>query len=64
MTLEDALEGDISATRAFAKRQMTWFRKFLPALWYDVTRSETEDVIRQVILLWENHLKPESARVS
>jgi tRNA dimethylallyltransferase len=64
MTLEDALEGDIGATRAFAKRQMTWFRKFFPALWYDVTRSETEDVIRQVILLWENHLKPESARVS
>ncbi|MGC9372364.1 MAG: tRNA (adenosine(37)-N6)-dimethylallyltransferase MiaA [Thermovirgaceae bacterium] len=63
MTLEEALEGDIRATRAFAKRQMTWFRKFTPALWYDVTRSKTNDVMRQVILLWENHLKPPKASV-
>jgi tRNA dimethylallyltransferase len=64
MTLEEALEGDIRATRAFAKRQMTWFRKFTPALWYDVTRSETNDVMRQVILLWENQLKPPKASES
>jgi len=64
MTLEEALEGDIRSTRAFAKRQMTWFRKFTPALWYDVTRSKTNDVMRQVILLWENHLKPPKASVS
>ncbi|MFP4482053.1 MAG: tRNA (adenosine(37)-N6)-dimethylallyltransferase MiaA [Thermovirgaceae bacterium] len=61
ITLDEALEEDIRATRAFAKRQMTWFRKFAPALWYDVTRSETDDVIRQVILLWENHLKTRKA---
>ncbi len=64
MTLEEALEADIRATRAFAKRQMTWFRKFKPALWYDVTRSETNDVMRQVVLLWENQLKPPKSSVS
>jgi tRNA dimethylallyltransferase len=64
MTLEEALEGDVRATRAFAKRQMTWFRKFTPALWYDVTRLKTNDVMRQVILLWENHLKPPKASAS
>lgn len=61
ITLEEALEGDMRSTWVFARRQMTWLRKFAPALWYDVTRSETNDVTRQVILLWENHLRPAKA---
>ncbi len=57
ISLEEALERDIKATRAFARRQMTWFRKFVPALWYDVSRSETDEITRQVMFLWENQLK-------
>ena len=57
ISLEEALERDIKATRAFARRQMTWFRKFVPALWYDVSRLETDEITRQVMVLWENQLK-------
>lgn len=39
-SLEEAVEGYIRATCAFARRQMTWFAKFEPAVWYDMTRSE------------------------
>lgn len=35
MTYEQALEGDRVATCQFAKRQMTWFRKF-DAQWFDL----------------------------
>ena len=37
--LDQAVERIIRATWAFARRQMTWFAKFEPAVWYDMTRS-------------------------
>ncbi len=37
MSLEEALEGDIRRTKAFCRRQMTWFSKFERTLWYDVS---------------------------
>ncbi|MDR2179242.1 MAG: tRNA (adenosine(37)-N6)-dimethylallyltransferase MiaA [Synergistaceae bacterium] len=39
MTFEDALEEDIRRTKAFCRRQKTWFGKFAPTLWYDVSVS-------------------------
>ena len=44
MTLEEALEGDIRATKAFSRRQMTWFRRFTPCVWYDLSERSREDV--------------------
>ena len=35
ISFEDALEGDIKSTKAFCRRQMTWFTKFSPIVWYD-----------------------------
>jgi tRNA A37 N6-isopentenylltransferase MiaA len=36
----DALEQAITATRQFAKRQMTWFRNRMPHyIWYDPLQS-------------------------
>lgn len=32
---EEAAERDIRQTKAFSRRQMTWFGKFSPILWYD-----------------------------
>jgi tRNA dimethylallyltransferase len=50
--IEKAMEGYIRATCAFARRQMTWFSKFEPAVWYDMTRSEGEslqgDILRKI----------------
>ncbi|HDQ92819.1 MAG TPA: tRNA (adenosine(37)-N6)-dimethylallyltransferase MiaA [Synergistetes bacterium] len=52
MTLEEAIEGDIRSTRAFARRQMTWFRRFSPCLWYYVSGSGITEQARKVIDLW------------
>jgi len=52
ITLEEALKGDIRSTKAFARRQMTWFRKFSPCLWYYVSGSGIKDHARNVIGLW------------
>ncbi len=48
-SLQEALEGDIRATRAFSRRQMTWFRKFSPTLWYHVSRLEDSGVFAELI---------------
>jgi tRNA dimethylallyltransferase len=40
VTKDQALEAAITATRQFAKRQMTWFRNRMPHyIWYDPSRS-------------------------
>ncbi len=58
ISMDEALEGDIRSTKAFARRQMTWFRRFSPALWYYVTGSGIPDQARNVIALWkERHWK-------
>jgi tRNA dimethylallyltransferase len=48
MTLAEALQSDIRATKAFSRRQMTWFKQFSPILWYDLTQSILEDVIEDM----------------
>ena len=45
MTLEEALQSDIRATKAFSRRQMTWFKHFFPILWYDSTQTILEDLV-------------------
>jgi tRNA dimethylallyltransferase len=45
MTLEDALAGDIKSTRVFSRRQMTWFCKFRPILWYDFSEHDFDKVV-------------------
>ncbi|MDO9508210.1 MAG: tRNA (adenosine(37)-N6)-dimethylallyltransferase MiaA [Thermovirgaceae bacterium] len=58
ISLSEAREGDIRSTKAFVRRQMTWFRKFSPALWYYVSCSGIPDQARNVIALWkERHWK-------
>ncbi|HAK40902.1 MAG TPA: tRNA (adenosine(37)-N6)-dimethylallyltransferase MiaA [Synergistaceae bacterium] len=53
ISLEEALEGDIRATKAFSRRQMTWFRRFSPSLWYYVKGVPIQDTARKVVDLWE-----------
>ncbi|MDR1509505.1 MAG: tRNA (adenosine(37)-N6)-dimethylallyltransferase MiaA [Synergistaceae bacterium] len=52
ITFDEALCGDIKSTKAFSRRQATWFRKFHPILWYDlskITMSKTvEDMAMKV----------------
>jgi tRNA dimethylallyltransferase len=57
MTLEEALEGDIRRTKAFCRRQMTWFSKFSPALWYDVSEFSASDLLAAVLEPAKAHLE-------
>ena len=50
MTLEQALEETVRATRRYAKRQETWFRKEPQVCWLDVEATgETERARRRIV---------------
>ena len=49
LTLEQALEQAISRTKAFCRRQQTWFKKFTPAIWFDMSESNHEEEIIEAI---------------
>lgn len=47
MSLDEGIESDIVATRQFAKRQMTWFRKFFPVDWHDLSKTSYNEVLSE-----------------
>ena len=53
ISLSEALERSISRTKAFCRRQQTWFKKFDPAIWFDMSESNHEEEIINTIL---NHI--------
>ncbi|MDR1977761.1 MAG: tRNA (adenosine(37)-N6)-dimethylallyltransferase MiaA [Synergistaceae bacterium] len=57
MTLEDAEEGDIRRTKAFCRRQQTWFGKFAPTLWYDVSVSSAYALRTNILEAAKRHLE-------
>ena len=56
ITLEEALEGDIRRTKAFCRRQITWFGKFQTALWYDASEFSVSDLLAAVLKPAKAHL--------
>ena len=48
ITIEDAIESDIKATKIFSRRQMTWFKQFYPIMWYDVSRIPLMDIASEM----------------
>lgn len=50
-TLEEALEHVIRATRRFAKRQMTWFRKEPDVAWFRA--DEPERALHEILEHWQ-----------
>ena len=56
---EDALEGDIRSTKAFSRRQMTWFKHFEPAIWYDFDKYEMSEAMDNVLPHCIRHLEEE-----
>ena len=50
MTLEEALAADIKSTKAFSRRQMTWFGKFCPILWYDFSEHDFDKVVNDMAI--------------
>ena len=60
MTFEEAIMGDVVATRQFAKRQMTWFRKFTPAVWFDLTKDTPQRNAAALLEAATKHLRKEA----
>ncbi|MCD8391798.1 MAG: tRNA (adenosine(37)-N6)-dimethylallyltransferase MiaA [Cloacibacillus porcorum] len=56
-TFLEAIEGDIRSTKAFSRRQMTWFKHFEPALWYDFDEVPKEEALRDVVPRCLAHLE-------
>ncbi|MCC8057429.1 tRNA (adenosine(37)-N6)-dimethylallyltransferase MiaA [Cloacibacillus sp.] len=56
-TFLEAIEGDIRSTKAFSRRQMTWFKHFEPALWYDFDKVSKEEALRDVVPRCLAHLE-------
>jgi len=46
---DEALAGDVRSTKAFARRQMTWFKHFEPAIWYDLNLQTQEEALADVL---------------
>ncbi|MBN1334294.1 MAG: tRNA (adenosine(37)-N6)-dimethylallyltransferase MiaA [Synergistales bacterium] len=61
ISLEDAILSDIRATKTFSRRQMTWFRKFSPIMWYDTSVVSPGDLHVQVISMCKAHYEEASA---
>jgi tRNA dimethylallyltransferase len=59
MTFEEAIMGDAVATRQFAKRQMTWFKKFAPAVWFDLSQNTAEENAAKLLAASRAHLEGE-----
>ena len=57
MTMDEALEGDIRRTKAFCRRQLTWFGKFIPTLWYDTSALSGRDLIGDILEAAVRHLE-------
>ena len=57
VSLAEAEEGDIRSTKAFSRRQMTWFKHFEPAVWYDLGASSGDGVLSDVLSRSLSHLE-------
>ncbi|MDO4987439.1 MAG: tRNA (adenosine(37)-N6)-dimethylallyltransferase MiaA [Synergistes sp.] len=56
-SLHNAIEGDIRSTKAFSRRQMTWFRHFEPSVWYNFDVTSKDDALKDVLSRCIKHLE-------
>ncbi len=60
MTYEEALAGDVRSTKAYARRQRTWFTKFEHVRWFDVSQcGGAEALVSELVPMCECHLAGE-----
>ena len=56
-SLVQAIEGDIRSTKAFSRRQMTWFQHFSPSVWYDFDVISKNEALSQALEAAKIHLE-------
>ena len=59
--LSKALENSISRTKAFCRRQQTWFKKFEPVIWFEMSESNHEEEIINAAL---NHINNNKNKIN
>ena len=57
MCLDEAIEGDIRATKAFSRRQMTWFKHFQPSMWYDTSVLDSGVLLQNLLNASKEHFE-------
>lgn len=51
VTLDEAIDKIKQNTRNYAKRQITWFKRFKDAVWFDVSKLSFNEIINEIIHL-------------
>ncbi len=51
-TLEEVTGEIKQATRNYAKRQITWFKRNKDAIWFDVSKQGTDEIVNNIISLY------------
>lgn len=49
LSLEEAFNNALARTKAFCRRQNTWFKKFEPVIWFDVMAYSHEQLVENVV---------------
>lgn len=62
-SLVQAIDGDIRSTKAYARRQETWFKHF-QAIWYDLGEISKEDTLNDALPRCIAHIEHVSAEKS
>ncbi|MBR3129408.1 MAG: tRNA (adenosine(37)-N6)-dimethylallyltransferase MiaA, partial [Clostridia bacterium] len=52
---EDAIDAIKLATRHFAKRQITWFKRNRETVWFDVLELDKQEIITRITELLYEH---------
>ena len=47
--LRTAVESVKKNTRRYAKRQITWFKRYKNARWFDISGLESDEIIRDIL---------------
>lgn len=48
-SIDEALAYYIKATKSFYRRQMTWFKKFKPVVWYDLNEINEDAAVLKIV---------------
>lgn len=59
MTMDEAVDRVKQATRNFAKRQLTWFRRDPRTIWIPAEHRTAEEIAREMAARWEEKLHGE-----
>lgn len=55
ISLQQAVETLKTSTRHFAKRQLTWFRRQIDGIWIDLSQTDPETALQEMLSYIQTH---------